>query len=396
MNLNSKTAHIELTSSKSVHNIRIVSINYIPGEILVDRKTFASWSAFVTFGIHCISQCSQDFLNHHTMMKNILFPAFVAMLFVACQNDHSVPSKTDIASKGLSLQLEANPEWQYQNLRLYPVVAGTESANNEVSHIKTLAEAMNTPGFRVLERKQFGRSNDTWYHGVTVQNKTQDTILIMSGDVVTGGNQDRVMAYHDIILPGTVKNVEVFCVEAGRSHYYDQSASPAEKSVGAFKGYYNVASPQVRRAIQSTGNQEEVWAAVAKVTDANGATSNTKAYAALETANEQKAERDAYLRFFEDKFRGDAKVVGVVAVCGETVLGVDIFGDAGLFQRQFPALLHGYVAEAAVAKKQGQMDENAVQAAFGQVAKLAASAEKATEAAGKFSFGGQWVHLYKK
>ena len=106
------------------------------------------------------------------------------------------------------------------------------------------------------------------------------------------------MAYHEIVLPGTVKNIEVFCVEAGRSHYYDESASKVEKSVGAFKGYYNVASPQVRHAVQTSGNQSEVWAAVAKVTKANGAESSTSAYAALENATDQKATRDAYLRFF--------------------------------------------------------------------------------------------------
>ncbi len=330
------------------------------------------------------------------MMKKILFPAFVALLFAACQNDQAVTVKSGSPQIGLSLQLEANPAWQYENLRLYPVLAANASAANKAGHLKTLSEAMKTPGFRVLERKQFGRDNDTWYHGVTVQNKTQDTVLIMSGDVVTGGNQDRVMAYHDIVLPGTVKNVEVFCVEAGRSHYYDQSASPAEKSVGAFKGYYNVASPQVRHAIHSSGQQDDVWAAVAKVTEANGAASSTKAYAALETASAQKAQRDAYLRFFEGKFTDNPKVVGVVAVCGNKVLGVDIFGDAGLFQRQFPALLHGYVAEAAVAEKQGLISESSVQSAFDQVAKLAAPAEKPTETAGKYSIGSEWVHLFKK
>jgi len=329
-------------------------------------------------------------------MKNILIPAFLVLLFAACQNDSSTTTSLAPQKNGLSLQLESNPEWQYKNLRLYPVLAENESTNNKVSHLKTLSEAMNTPGFRVLERKQFGRESDTWYHGVTVQNKTQDTILLMSGDVVTGGNQDRVMAFHEIALPGTVKNVEVFCVEAGRSHYYDQSASAAEKSVGAFKGYYNVASPQVRHAIQTTGNQGDVWAAVAKVTEANGATSNTKAYAAMETASEQKAIRDAYLKFFDGKFSNDYKVVGVVAVCGDKVLGVDIFGDADLFRRQLPALLHGYVAEAATAETQTQLGDDVVQFAFGQVAKLAAPAEKSTEAAGKFSIGGDWVHLYKK
>ena len=319
------------------------------------------------------------------------------MLFVACQNDKTgTTSSLETTQNLLSLQTESNPEWQFEHLRLYPVFAANASSASHFSHLTTLSEAMETPGFRVLERKQFGRGDETWYHGLTVQNKTQDTVLLMSGDVVTGGNQDRVMAYHDIVLPGTVKNVAVFCVEAGRSHYYDQSASPAEKSVGAFKGYYNVASPQVRHAVQTTGDQSQVWAAVAKVTEANGATSSTKAYAALETANAQKATRDAYLRFFDGKFIQDSKIVGVVAVCGNQVLGVDIFGNASLFQRQFPALLHGYVAEAATSETSPAVPETAVQSAFNAVARLADPTTKPSDQAGRFSIGHDWVHLYWK
>lgn len=324
-------------------------------------------------------------------------PILFALLVAACTNNNSsVSSTSDATSNGLTLLTDANPEWQYENLRLYPVLAEAGSETAASQQLTTLAEAMKTPGFRVLERKQFGRSVDTWYHGVTVQNKTQDTVFIMSGDVVTGGNQDRVMAYHDVILPGTVKNLEVYCVEAGRSHYYDESASQAEKNVGAFRGYYNVASPQVRHAVQTQRDQSAVWNAVARITEANGAESSTKAYAALDTENEQKTKRDAYMRFFEGKFTGQANVVGVVAVCGDQVLGVDIFGSSDLFKRQFPALLHGYVAEAAITPAANPAEEYKAQAAFQAVARQAGKSSAPTEEAGKYSIGDAWVHLYKK
>ncbi|MBL7828888.1 MAG: hypothetical protein JNJ57_19795 [Saprospiraceae bacterium] len=322
----------------------------------------------------------------------------IAVVFLAsCANENNSSSNVVNPEKnGLTLLTTSNPEWQYENLRLYPVVAEATLSNASGQNLKTLAEAMKTPGFRVLERKQFGRSQDVWYHGVTVQNKTQDTVLIMSGDVVTGGNQDRVMAYHDIVLPGTVKNVEVYCVEAGRSNYYDQTASEAEKNVGAFKGYYNVASPQVRHAVQTKRDQGEVWSAVARITEANGATSSTKTYAALDVENEQKSKRDAYLRFFEGKLTDQSNIVGVVAVCGDQVLSVDIFANAGLFQRQFPALLHGYVAEAAVAKPVSNLDENAVKTVFTGVARQASPTAQPAEEVGKYSVAGKWVHLYKR
>jgi hypothetical protein len=330
-------------------------------------------------------------------MKNIGLLLFLSLMIFACKNENIGKASNDNSTKhGLTLLTESNPEWQYENLRLYPVVAEAALANSAAANLRTLSDAMKTPGFRVLERKKFGSGNEAWYHGVTVQNKTQDTVFLMAGDVVTGGNQDRVMAFHDIVLPGTVKNVEVFCVEAGRSHYYDQSATQAEKSVGAFKGYYNVASPQVRHAVQSARDQSEVWAAVAKVTKANGAESGTNAYAALDNASEQKARRDAYLNFFNDKITNIPNVVGVIAVSGDKVLGADIFGDSGLFKRQFSALLHGYVAETAMAEKSAQPTESSVQKEFQAVARLAHLDTKVSEEAGRYAIGEHWVHLYKK
>ncbi|MCB0523836.1 MAG: DUF6569 family protein [Saprospiraceae bacterium] len=330
------------------------------------------------------------------MKKFSLLAALVLFIF-SCQNESISNVNINKSEENqLSINMDPNAEWQYKNLRLYPVTSNAVFANSAIQHLKTLSEAMQTPGFRVLERKQFGRGNEPWYNGLTVQNKTQDTVLLMAGDVVTGGNQDRVMAHHEVVLPGTVKNVEVFCVEAGRSTYYNQSASQAEKSVGAFRGYYNVASPQVRHAVHTTGEQEDVWAAVARVTEANGANSDTKAYAALEKANEQKAKRDAYLSFFEDKFSDDPTVVGVVAVSGDKVLGIDVLGDHDLFQRQFPHLVHGYVAEAAILESVASLSEAEIQRAFKSVAKLRNQDEKPTDTAGRFALGNDWVHLYKK
>lgn len=333
------------------------------------------------------------------MKKLLLLSAFTTLVAASCVNDTPLSvGKNDPKESPLSILTEENSQWRHENLRLYPIVASAETAeaNASLKNLKTLAEGMQMSGFRVMEQKQFGRGGEDWYHGVTVQNKTQDTVLLLSGDVVKGGNQDRVIAHHEVILPRSVRNIEVFCVEAGRSTYYDPAAPAAEKQAAAFKGYYNVASPKVRRAVQNAGNQQEVWNAVAAVTKANNAESSTKAYTALDNLSEEKTRRDAYLRHLEGQFADRPDVVGVVAVCGDQVLGVDIFGTPDLFRRQYPALLHGYVAEAAVASPASQISENQVKDAFDKVSRLAAPHAKGTEAAGKFAWGGTWVHLFGK
>ncbi len=333
-------------------------------------------------------------------MKNLALVASFALLLVFSCTENTADSATGRKNEpaqmaGLELRLTENPEWNFKNLRLYPICAKAENleANAALAVLQPLGTGMQTPGFRITERKQFGRSIDNWYNGLTVQNKSPETIFLMAGDVVTGGNQDRVIAHDDVIPPGTVKNIEVFCVEAGRSSYYNPDAPAAEKQLAAFRGYYHVASPQVRQAVYD-GNQSAVWSAVAQVTSANEAESGTKAYAALENENARKNERDAYLRFFEGKFSELPNAVGLVAVCNGKVVGVDIFGRPELFRSQYPALLHGYAAEAVAAKATETGSTAAVSAAFQQVAALAEGAEN--ERAGKFAWRGHWVHLYQK
>ncbi|MEZ4942025.1 MAG: DUF6569 family protein [Saprospiraceae bacterium] len=334
-------------------------------------------------------------------MKKTIFPiGLLALLFWSCADTDTgqVQKSATLTLSGLELQASENPEWTYENLRLYPVCADEQVLNAVASQpaLATLAEGMQTAGFRITERKQFGREQNAWYNALTVQNKSDKTIFLMSGDVVTGGNQDRVIAYDDAIPPGTIKNIDVFCVEAGRSSYYDPEAPETEKQIAAFRGYYNVASPHVRKAVHQ-GNQQGVWKAVDKITEANDASSDTKTYAALETENAHKARREAYLNFFEGKVDALPNAVGVVAVCNGKVIGVDIFSQPALFRNQYKALLHGYTAEAVVAGNEtNTSNDQAAREAFKQVARLAQSNPDAEDIVGKFSINGAWVHLFLK
>lgn len=334
------------------------------------------------------------------MRKIELVPLALILLLTACVETgrKQNPETSAVPTNGLQLLTEPNPEWQFENLRLYPVIADetTVRANQDLASWKTLAEGMETPGFRITELKQFGRTQERTFNALTVQNKGRDTIFMMSGDVVTGGNQDRVIAYDDIIPPGTIKNIEVFCVEKGRWQFKDTTATESERAVYAFCGYYHVASPEVRHAVQRTGNQHEVWSAVARVTSANNAGSGTDAYTALDTENEFKTRRDAYLRFFAGKLTNLPNVVGMVAVCNGKVAGVDIFGHPALFSRQYESLLHGYATEAVTSPSTTALSEAEARFRFQAVARLADPDTRSNAEAGKYMRQENWIHLFLK
>lgn len=334
------------------------------------------------------------------LIAYILAP--VVILIASCQQDKPVVNTKPAAQQeaGLTLQVENNAALQHENLRIYPIVAdeATINAHAAQASIKTLDEMMGQKGFRITEVKNFGREQANWYNGLTLLNKTDDAVFIMSGDVVTGGNQDRVNEEDQMAMPGTIRNFPVFCVEHGRSYYYNPEASEEEKKLAAFKGYYSVASPKVRKAVYG-GNQGEVWDAVSHVTKANNAGSSTQAYAALENADIVRDRCKSYTDFFTGKFDDMPNAVGMVAVSNGKVIGVEIFGHPQLFQKRVKSLIHSYAVEAAsVQDTSNSPGDNTydIQDAFKHVAGKARKTSTSDETAGKFVHDGEWLHLYSK
>lgn len=281
------------------------------------------------------------------MKKAILLSALLAMAVLqACQN-------SEPAATSLSLATEADPGLEHEHLRLYPILAEADflSQRPEMADWLNLPEALENPRFRLTERKPFGRFADAdAVNSLTVQNKTEATVFLMAGEVVQGGNQDRIIAEDAVIAARSIVHIPVFCVEHGRWSPHGggggPEASESSSTSYAFTGYYQVASSEVRRATQSSKNQQEVWDKVAQITSSQGVQTTTGTYAALEQADEFRARRDAYVRFFTGKFDERPDVVGLIAVTGGKVIGADVFAHPGLFQKQYPALLHSYATDA--------------------------------------------------
>ncbi len=344
---------------------------------------------------------SKMYFRLQKMKKLIAYTALALALFVvSCQQDPTVVNKKNNSSleTGLTMLQEDNAAWQHENLRIYPVLADDAliAAHTAQANVKTLEDAMGARGFRITELKNFGRESGNWYNGLTLVNKSADTVFIMSGDVVTGGNQDRVNEEDLMALPGTIRNFPVFCVEHGRSTYYNPEASASEKQLAAFKGYYSVASPRVRKAVYE-GDQNKVWSAVSNVTSANNATSTTSAYAALEGEDLVRARCQSYTDFFTGKFETIPNAVGLVAVSNGKVIGVEIFGHPNLFQRRIKSLVHSYAVEAAMQTEttsEAAATTDDINAAFTHVARKARENGKSDETAGRVDYGGTWLHLF--
>src|SRR5439155_12574384 len=109
----------------------------------------------------------------------------------------------------------------YRNLTLFPVY---DSAARSEDRFLTMDEGLKSRGLNVREKQGGGEVNT-----VFVTNTGRKPVYLMSGEVILGGQQDRVIG-DDTIVPPQAKNVpvQVYCVEHGRwsgRHEFDQTAA---------------------------------------------------------------------------------------------------------------------------------------------------------------------------
>ncbi len=307
------------------------------------------------------SHASADYRSWIKSAKHYLLALLSLAALSSCQDGK-------LENTGLTLEPQAETALEFENLRLYPILASEAfiSQNPEAAGLLNLPEALENPRFRITEHKPFGRFGDAdAVNTLTVQNKTESAVFLMAGDILQGGNQDRVIAQDAVIAARSIGNIPVFCVEPGRwSPHEEEAREGSEKSqnIYAFTGYYHVASRDVRRAAQYSNNQQEVWDKVAQVTAAHQASTATGTYTALEQSTDFTAARQRYLQYFSNKLEGRDEVVGVVAVSGKQVIGADVFAHPALFRKQYEALLHSYLTDALTSGAKASLEEQQMEA----------------------------------
>ncbi len=240
--------------------------------------------------------------------------------------------------------------YTYENLRLYPVYAN-EDFKNEFKNIGkyfTLRDAIAKNKIKISEKSNGGSVNN-----LTVENISGDTVIIICGDIVKGGKQDRIIQDDILLKPKSGKqDLKVFCVESGRwtagANTRVSSRDYAATPPAEFKGYYNKGSMSLRKVVEKEKDQSKVWAKVDEINNANKTITSTKTYTALSNSAEFNKKLERYFQFFKNKFAAEENVIGVMVVTSNKVLGCDMFATHEMFNKQFESLLHSYVTEAIV------------------------------------------------
>ncbi len=268
----------------------------------------------------------------------------------------------------------------YENLTVFPVVTST---GYDTSHFLTLEEGIASGEVIVREQgeetmvrsrdsnRQYVPNSGPSVNQLVLLNRSKRPLLLLSGELVSGGKQDRVIAKDRIVAPGADPlPLNVFCVEHGRWSAGSQ-----------FNAAKTIVHPSVREQAAVRKNQSQVWEAVTagstyaappRVAASGGApTPNaaprmsrsdvaatvreeapTQSYAKIYESRRVGTSVDAFVEEVQRRFRKETsglkgeRVVGVVIAYGGEVAWSDIFASGDLFDHYWNKLIRSYAVEA--------------------------------------------------
>jgi hypothetical protein len=204
-------------------------------------------------------------------------------------------------------------------------------------------------------------------------NSSKRPLLLLAGEVVTGGKQDRVIGKDRIVPPESDPvDLTVFCVEPGR---WVAASGKADFSAGRAGGVMGgiVASPSVRASAMGAKNQQQVWDNVnkskqemAEVLVMNGAlsaaapeVSSTTSYARVMENKGVQKQVDSVAAPLQRDYESvihqlrDKNAVGVVVAVNGEIVWADIFASTQLLQKYWPKLVRSYATEAVITRSKG-------------------------------------------
>src|SRR5208282_1806389 len=258
------------------------------------------------------------------------------------------------------------------NLTIFPVVA---TISHDTQEFLTLDEGLRSGDVVVSEsgnvaplvRPRHGYRPTRYNPGdgaevnrLVLVNNSKHPLILLAGEIVTGGKQDRVIG-KDRIVPAESDPIDlsVFCVEPGRWTGPTASFGGGVGSGGAIGA--GMAQPAVRSKAMVDKDQEKVWAEVGKTKEslsyglsapAANAVAGTSSYARVMQNGEVKQKVDAVAAPMQQDYQSliqqlrDRKAVGVVVAVNGEIIWADIFASTDLLEKYWPKLVRSYAAEA--------------------------------------------------
>jgi len=257
------------------------------------------------------------------------------------------------------------------NLSIFPIIGGAEENTAQFltlddgvrSGMVVVAEAGSLQGL-VRPASDRPRATGAEVNRLMLVNNSDRPLLLLAGEVVTGGKQDRVIGIDSIVPPHSrPMDLSVFCVEHGRW-------VASSEHFGTMKS--QMAQPSVRMPAMATRDQLRVWDTVSSAVGAmavaapqasaslHASTSYAKAMENPEVEKKVALIAEDYDALWRELRKAGAK--GVVVAINGRVTWADVFASTDLLEKYWQKLIRSYAADSLTNVSSGsQADQKSAQ-----------------------------------
>lgn len=243
--------------------------------------------------------------------------------------------------------------YTHKNLTIF-LVHGKELMPGK--NFLTLQEALAQKKVIVYETKDVNE--------LAIRNLSKQDIYVQAGDVVRGGEQDRMISMDFIVPPRSGRMpIAAFCVESDRWNKRGNEAA------GSFSSSENsIATKDLKLAAKRANSQQEVWETVKVAQEKLSANLSVGVVSAAspssyELAVENSAVKETtadYVKALSGILRNKTDVIGYVFAINGHVNSADVYASRSLFTKLWPKLLKASAVEAIAELNQTAADKPVV------------------------------------
>ena len=206
----------------------------------------------------------------------------------------------------------------------------------------TLQEALAQKKVRVYETKDVNE--------LAIRNLSNQDIYVQAGDIVRGGDQDRMISIDFIVPPRSGRMpIAAFCVEAGR---WNKRGNEENASFSSSENM--IATKDLKLAAKRERSQDAVWKNVkvaqeklaVNVDEAAPIIKSTSSFELTVENSKVKETTDAYIKGLSGILQNKSDVIGYVFAINGHVNSADVYASRALFAKLWPKLLKASAVEA--------------------------------------------------
>ncbi len=255
---------------------------------------------------------------------------------------------------------------QYQNLAVVPLLKKNGGSGLERL---VLEEALKS-GLKIEEMRQTnaGEVAVSNISELAVNNATGKDVIIVAGEYLVGGGQNRMVSASVYLEAGYKGKVPVRCIEHGRCRGHSREF-----------GYGGHTNPSVKH----TQSQDATWDEVTTILDNTGIKSGSQDFSKV---MEQKGKE---LGDIAKRFAIQPNQVGIVAVIGlpdRKKYALEFFDDPGIMQKHYDRIMYAMAVEALPHSQVGLVvDKNEITGFLDEIKSATLSHRHSTSKGGDYS-----------